>query len=68
MSVDVTINGKICKFDSEITVHEVLSQIKVPAEHVAVELNENIIQREDYSKTVVSEGDKIEVLRFVGGG
>ena len=37
-------------------------------EHVAVELNESIVPKDQYTTTTLFEGDHLEVVRFVGGG
>lgn len=37
-------------------------------DRIAVEINGEIIKKSDYDKTVLNDGDKIEVVSFVGGG
>lgn len=50
------------------TIQELLGELEVKGERVAVELNLNIISRKDYADTAISEGDTLEVVNFVGGG
>ena len=42
--------------------------MEINSQHVAVELNEMIVPKAEYSKTVLKDGDTVEVVRFVGGG
>jgi thiamine biosynthesis protein ThiS len=47
---------------------ELLSQLNISERMVAVELNLNILDREQFTQVCLSEGDKIEIIHFVGGG
>lgn len=63
----VKINGELLDKDGK-TVSEMLADMKINSQHVAVELNEAIVSKSEYSKTVLKDGDTVEVVRFVGGG
>lgn len=63
----VIINGKICDC-SGMTVADYLIANGYKTEFVAVELNGEILPRASYPDTVLSDGDKLEVVSFVGGG
>lgn len=63
----VIINGKSCDCDG-LTVSDYLAKNGYKPEYVAVELNGEILPRVCYSDTVLSDGDKLEVVSFVGGG
>ena len=63
----ITINGKEYELSGK-TVTEVLEALGYAGQRVAVELNESIVPRAEYDKTVVYSGDHLEVVRFVGGG
>lgn len=63
----VTINGKSCDCDG-MTVADYLANNGYKIEFVAVELNGEILPRANYTNTVLSDGDKLEVVSFVGGG
>ncbi len=62
----ITVNGE--KLDFSGTVEELLDVLKYNGKRVAVELNENIVPKAEYGSTEVSDGDKLEIVRFVGGG
>lgn len=62
----ITVNGE--KLDFSGTVEELLDVLEYNGKRVAVELNENIVPKAEYGNTAVSDGDKLEIVRFVGGG
>lgn len=62
----ITVNGE--KLDFTGTVAEMLDVLEYNGKRVAVELNEKIVPKADYGSTEVSDGDKLEIVRFVGGG
>lgn len=62
----ITVNGE--KLDFSGTVTELLGVLGYDEKRVAVELNENILPKAEYENTSVSDGDKLEIVRFVGGG
>lgn len=45
-----------------------LADMDISGQRVAVELNEEIVPKAKYGETVLKDGDKVEVVRFVGGG
>ena len=49
-------------------VTDLLGQLKLKPELVVVELNLNILKRDELAKTVLNEGDQVEIVHFVGGG
>lgn len=68
--MNVKINGEETVLDEEkMTVTELLKdqQVKMP-EMVSVELNGQIIKRDEFDTAEVKEGDEIEFLYFMGGG
>ncbi|WP_294413905.1 sulfur carrier protein ThiS [uncultured Ruminococcus sp.] len=63
----VKINGELLDKDGK-TVTEMLADMDISGQRVAVELNEEIVPKAKYGETVLEDGDKVEVVRFVGGG
>ena len=63
----VKINGELFDKDGK-TVSEMLADMDISSQRVAVELNEEIVPKAKYGETVLKDGDKVEVVRFVGGG
>ena len=62
------LNGKLIEFKDSITIKELLQDYDLDYKKVVVEVNEEIILKEDYYKFILKENDKIEVISFVGGG
>ena len=63
----VKINGELLDKDGK-TVTEMLADMDISSQRVAVELNEEIVPKAKYDETILKDGDKVEVVRFVGGG
>ena len=66
--MQITLNGKTREIDSGCTIAELLQVLNLKAEQVAVEHNHNIVMRTEFATCVLNEGDRIEVVNFVGGG
>ena len=61
-------NGVRKEFSDRLTVTGLLEQLEIRSEQVAVELNLAILERSNYADTLLKDGDKLEIIRFVGGG
>ena len=68
MSVKILINGEEKDLPGSISVSDLLNRFELPSQRVAIELNKNVIRKGDWSETPVNDGDRIEVVHFVGGG
>ena len=66
--INVVLNGEPRKIDKQVTLDRMLDLFSLPRQRVAVELNRSVVRRSDWSATLVSDGDVIEVIHFVGGG
>jgi len=66
--VHLTVNGKPEQIERPMTVAELLRTVKVPQNYLAVEVNEEVVAREDHDQVTVGEGDRVEVVTLVGGG
>ena len=64
----IIINGKETFLQNTISVEEYLKKNNYQINRVVVELNESILPKADYSTTFFHEGDRVEILSFVGGG
>jgi sulfur carrier protein len=63
----VKINGELLDKDGK-NIAEMLADMELNVQHVAVELNEEIVPKAQYGETILKNGDCVEVVRFVGGG
>ena len=66
--IKIKINGKIKSINQDSTLSEVLKNIKIPLNKVAIELNEEIIDKKKINKIKLNKNDKIEIVHFIGGG
>ena len=64
----ITVNGKPMELPAGLTIEGLLSHLKVRREFTAVALNREVTQRARYAQTVLSEGDKVEIVHPMGGG
>jgi len=64
----LTLNGTISEFQDGTTIAGLLEGLKIEPARVAVEVNLEIIRKQDYQKCMLKEGDSIEIVNFVGGG
>lgn len=64
----VTINGREEIVDPGSTLGDFLRRKEIDFNSVVVEMNGEILKKEDYTECVIREKDIIEILRFVGGG
>ncbi len=64
----VKINGKENELGDSITITQLLNEFNLQPQQVAVEVNREIIKRDQFETYVIANGDDIEILRFVGGG
>ena len=65
----LTVNGEDADVGDALTVTELLiaQSVKMP-DMVSVELNGQIVKRSDFQDTILTDGDKVEFLYFMGGG
>ena len=64
----ITINGKQIQLTSEMSVADYLEQNNYQINRIAVEMNEEILPKYSYSETMLKDGDRLEIVTFVGGG
>lgn len=64
----VLVNGESREIGEEASLEELLARLAIPRDRVAIELNQKVIRRAEWSASTLHEGDKIEIVHFVGGG
>ena len=68
MSVCLTVNGQEQKVPPHTTIAALLVGLEIPVVRVAVEYNRRILKRDQFADTVLKDGDRVEIVHFVGGG
>ena len=66
--IKIKVNGKIIIFDNNTSVEKLTKKLKIPLNKVAIELNKKILDKKKLKKIKLSNGDKIEIVHFIGGG
>jgi thiamine biosynthesis protein ThiS len=66
--ITVQINGQARDFPADLTLAALIEQLGMKGDRVAVELNREIVPRDRWAATALRDGDKLEIVHFVGGG
>jgi thiazole synthase len=66
--MQITINGEEKRFDVKLTLEQLISEIGLDHNKVAVERNLEIVPKSSYTKIIINDGDKLEIVHFIGGG
>ena len=65
--MQITVNGEI-KNITEMSLLQFLESLGIDPRRVAVELNMDIVSKSTYETTILKDGDRMEIVQFVGGG
>jgi len=68
MKNQVTINGEVRDLAAGTTLLDLVRELRLEPERVAVELDRAIVKRDLWTNIVVDSGAQIEIVQFVGGG
>ena len=66
--IKIKINGKLSIIEDNLSLLSYVKKLKVPLKKVAIELNEQIMDKNNLKKIKLKNNDKIEVVHFIGGG
>jgi len=67
-SVRVNVNGEPREVEAGTTVARLVELLALAPERLAVELNREVLRRAHWPETELAEGDRVEIVHFVGGG
>jgi len=67
-TIVLEINGEAKLVPACATVRELLENLGIKSERIAVEVNRRIIRRQDWNQAPIHDQDKVEIVQFVGGG
>lgn len=68
VKVKIMLNGKGREVAGDTTVLGLLNELDIKPQGIAVELNLEIVSKSKFAETVLKDGDKVEIVRMVGGG
>ena len=66
--IKIEVNGKKSKIKENLKLSILVKSLKIPLKKVAIELNQEIIDKKNLSKINIKDNDKIEIVHFIGGG
>ncbi len=66
--MEIILNGENRNLTEGLSVLDLVQQLGFAADRLAVELNLQIIKREQWATSTLKQGDRIEIVQFVGGG
>ena len=64
----ITVNGKPREVDAGCTLQQLVESLALKGDRIATERNLAVVPRASYAETVLNEGDRLEIVTFVGGG
>ena len=64
----ITVNGEDREVRDDSTLNELIAELELRTERVAIELNLDILPRHLWEQTRLQSGDRLEIVHFVGGG
>ena len=66
--IKIIVNGKLLTVNLKISLKNLTRKLKTPINKVAIELNEEIVDKKKLNKIFLKNKDKIEIVHFIGGG
>ena len=66
--IKIRLNGKVKVIDNNSKLSVLVNKLKIPLKKVAIELNQEIINKNNINKIYLKKKDKIEIVHFIGGG
>ncbi|WXU00315.1 MAG: hypothetical protein Ctma_1028 [Catillopecten margaritatus gill symbiont] len=64
----IILNGKSLEVDDGFNAHDLIVQLGYENQRIALEVNEAIIAKSKHAEFILNEGDKVEIIKAVGGG
>ena len=66
--IKIKVNGKVQTISDKSMISDLVKNLKIPIKKVAIELNQEIIDKKNINKISLKKNDKIEIVHFIGGG
>jgi len=66
--IKIIVNGKRMQVITKLPLNNLITKLKMPLSKIAIELNNQIIDKKKISKIYLQNDDKIEIVHFIGGG
>ena len=66
--IKIKVNGKFKSISNICKISDLVKELRIPLKKVAIELNQEIIDKKNINKIILKKNDKIEIVHFIGGG
>ena len=66
--IKIKVNGKFKSIPDNYMITDLVKDLKIPLKKVAIEHNQEIVDKKKTSKIILKKDDKIEIVHFIGGG
>ena len=66
--IKIKVNGKFKSVQENYKISDLVKDLKIPLKKVAIELNQEIVDKKKISKISLKKDDKMEIVHFIGGG
>ena len=66
--IKIVVNGKLLTVKVKFSIKNLIEKLKTPINKVAIELNEEIVDKKKLSQIYLKNKDRIEIVHFIGGG
>ena len=66
--IKIKLNGRVKEIPENLKIQNLISELKIPLKKVAIELNQEILDKKILNKIKLKRNDKIEIVHFIGGG
>jgi len=66
--IKIRVNGKVKTLQYRTKLSKLVKNLKIPTKKVAIEVNQEIVDKKKLDKIFLRNNDKIEIVHFIGGG
>ena len=66
--IKIKVNGKVKLIEENTNLRKLVDILKIPLKKVAIELNQEIMDKKKLSRKIIKKNDTIEIVHFIGGG
>ena len=66
--IKIKLNGKLKLIDENYKIENLIKDLKIPIKKVAIELNEEIMNKKRLNRVKLKKNDQVEIVHFIGGG
>ena len=66
--IKIKLNGKEKQIPKDFKIDKLINDLKIPIKKVAIELNQEILDKKKLNKIKLKKDDKVEIVHFIGGG